>query len=1105
MWSKTANNYIFEADQLSGTLVFIIDKCPPIDVKFCQQIKLEVIFDFPTSLSIDYSNSKDEKRWKWSHEKESSLQLSSLNVCSSKDEGGNVSVKNCDKSISSDCIENYGKSINNDCVIQGSACSSLTDPKTDHTKDRDTLIFKDKSSNGIESSSNVCTTHRKNGAETCENERELCIKICDVDDSLNICSDEDLEVESHGLKDGLDSSTANIIECDETKGCNKIEMYEINQVNIEFDKNCVELVQKDECGVSMSTLRSFTKLKKEKGKRICQSKRRQKSKSVSFLQTVPRRERHGCRSLKKNRNIDCAIEEFKNSLISCSKDHFKEAKISKMNTKISSGEHDEGTGKTNDADICEFDDTKLKTEIDYETFINSLSLEVNANYHNGESNCKSKKSRTKGKSSSVLSGKRSLEKTLVVENCSDKDVKCKYCCKLFKTKSDFYNHRRCKGSVFTCSQCGKKESFEALLIVHMQSHKPHKGLLKDDSEKDKMSSQKAMKRKLKMKCDVCGLVVSSSDSLKIHAFTHTGEKPYKCCVCSDNCFCSLTSLQYHLESHLSVCHFQCKRCDVKFSSRTELARHQLTHEIKCDLCGEIFPNKTSRNYHFRTAHTNDALKCTQCSSMFGSESDLQRHMLYHNKTGKKEQCPICGLVVVKLKNHMTQHMHRDGEKIMFPCPECPRKYRSKSSLNKHLNTHTRERSYACNKCSKTFTAHGMLSRHLLTHSTERKYTCGICGKAFSMKFNLVVHMRRHTNLRPHNCPLCPQAFNYKNSLKVHIKAKHSQGSHQIQCPKCSLTFQDINLIVTHMYEEHGSKELNLQCHAQTKGPLLTEQVDKIEEINPQPTLSQAEVFLKKQKLKQTEEVNLAPIMNNMSSHLPPEAVVTSQNAISNRLSTEAVVTSFNVISNSYHIPSKHLTPEVSSHLQHATKTSFPLTSTSAYPMPIDDIHYGHSHKSFDSNTILDGAKPFIFTSASGIPTTYINSSHAICSFTNSSSTCNSYVKNSRKVYPLGSNTLTSLTYGHSQTVLMLNNSTHSTASISTPSTETKAMCPTNSHLNSSFEFSSLTKSCEMTPAKATLFSACGNVSTILKPSVTISSDFLTDPAALKPKYTDFTD
>ncbi|XP_035829844.1 zinc finger protein 628-like [Aplysia californica] len=297
------------------------------------------------------------------------------------------------------------------------------------------------------------------------------------------------------------------------------------------------------------------------------------------------------------------------------------------------------------------------------------------------------------------------------------------------------------------------------------------GHKKAEKRKGKESKKK---KKERMKCEMCGEVVSSMDSLKIHTMLHTGELAYRCCVCPEKFPC-LSARQHHMNSHLTALRFRCTSCDLRFLTRADLAKHQLSHQIQCGVCGEVFPNRTSRNCHYRTAHPDRILRCDQCTAQFGSAEELKRHLAYHRKD-KREQCPTCGLVVCKLKEHMLVHAAAKGEQQerLFACDQCPQRYLRRTNLDRHMLTHSGERPYACDRCPKRFRSNGMLRRHLLTHTREKPFQCEVCGKRCAIRSNLSIHMRVHASHRRYACPHCSHTFNHKNSLQGHIKAKHSQ-------------------------------------------------------------------------------------------------------------------------------------------------------------------------------------------------------------------------------------------------------------------------------------------------------------------------------------------
>ena len=110
----------------------------------------------------------------------------------------------------------------------------------------------------------------------------------------------------------------------------------------------------------------------------------------------------------------------------------------------------------------------------------------------------------------------------------------------------------------------------------------------------------------------------------------------------------------------------------------------------------------------------------------------------------------------------------------------------------------------------------------MTHSDARNYPCPFCPKKFKTAVQLAGHKNSH--IKPFSCHICNRPFSNLYSVKNHIKTHDKNNSLQFTCTICGAQYARNVALFEHVKETHPESELeNSFEEMDTVQPMNTQQ------------------------------------------------------------------------------------------------------------------------------------------------------------------------------------------------------------------------------------------------------------------------------------------
>ncbi|KAG7256038.1 hypothetical protein CRUP_020061 [Coryphaenoides rupestris] len=246
---------------------------------------------------------------------------------------------------------------------------------------------------------------------------------------------------------------------------------------------------------------------------------------------------------------------------------------------------------------------------------------------------------------------------------------------------------------------------------------------------------------------------------------------------------------------------RCSMCSLVFTTDSQLQRHLRAHEAndkphRCDQCPQSFNVEFNLTLH-KSTHTTSDPTCPMCHKKFSRVASLKAHIMLH----EKEENLICGecgdefVLQSQLSAHSEEHRKELSGVKVFTCKACRKELPTAAQLKEHMRSHVRMRTLTAN----TRNYKKYIDRSGFTNS------CHHCGKTFK-KPSQLTHMVKHTGEKPHLCMLCPASFSQKGNLHSHVQRVHSEtkGVPLFPCMDCSCVFKKLGSLNAHISKMHVS-------------------------------------------------------------------------------------------------------------------------------------------------------------------------------------------------------------------------------------------------------------------------------------------------------------
>lgn len=445
------------------------------------------------------------------------------------------------------------------------------------------------------------------------------------------------------------------------------------------------------------------------------------------------------------------------------------------------------------------------------------------------------------------------------------------------TGQDLFNLNAAK--TFSCliNSCHLKYSSDEAAKIHFIKNHCGKADVFDMVEEDDRSealvdfSQVKRDDEGRYICEFPDCLYSSSDrsNFKVHFMRHTGNKKFKCYICSRNFFTRDPLMIHFLRLHMKDVNWSLVTKDIRSLRKTirRLTNHSFcdytsNDEIEdsdTDLTGPVDEDNAVLDAYISQAICDYSAPGDDNSEMGETtEKDAQEEMDVPNDDDEEE--PVNSFnICLNLKDNdffsdsvtfksegassdlneiisksqdpsgsvravmslpatkdvmVNKDIKQRAKKYKCPHKFCHQDFFTKKNLLIHMKaSHDPNNPIPCQEpgCSARFKSAALLAQHQKRHRVS--YTCKVCPYKTHLAALMTRHNRQHAGTQLfHECSLCGEKFEYLGSLSSHRRKVHNELEPLVcDYADCEKKFKTIIGLNKHKREFHMNMKPEIMC------------------------------------------------------------------------------------------------------------------------------------------------------------------------------------------------------------------------------------------------------------------------------------------------------